>query len=154
MGDDPQNPSVIETETLNLEGPVESSNGGKISYRKHHANLDAFVDECNHELRTVRGLHACEAFVTATWKGEAMLTRVEMTTRGIVPMNAILNLPWVMPADKRQTGKEIVTDALIKLDLFMRDQCARNGGLLRQGFEAVARKTERILIPSGVDAGR
>jgi hypothetical protein len=154
MGNDPQNPSVIETDTLSLEAPVESSNGGKIGYRKHHANLDVFLDECNRELRDVRGLHACEAFVTATWKGEAMMTRVEMTTRGIVPMNALLNLPWVMPPAERKTAKEIVNEALQKLDLFMRDQCARNGGLLRQGFEAVARKTERILIPSGLTAGR
>ena len=132
----------------------EPTNGGKISYRKHHEKLDAFVDECNDELRRVRGMHACEAFVTATWKGEALLTRAEMTTRGVVPMNMPLNLPWVMPADVRQTPKEIVGDALGKMDLCMREQCARHGGLLRQGFEAIARKTDTILVPTVVSDGR
>ena len=158
MANDPQNQSVIETSDIT----VKLENGSPPSFRAHHEKLDAYVEECNRELRMTRGLHACEASVDANWKGQALLRREEMTNvrdpKTLAPVTMVmetpLDLPWLMPVDKRESANKILTAALHRIEMTMREQCAANAGVLRQSFNSTAQQLGRITVPTGVDAGR
>lgn len=153
-----QDEGVIETSNI----VAEPANGSPPRFRAHHEKLDAFVEECNRELCVSRGLHACEASVSASWRGQAVLRREEMTNERdpttLAPVTMTietpLDLPWLMPKDKLETASEILTRALHDIEQVMRDQCAKNKGIMRQSFNGFAQQSGRITVPSGVDIGR
>lgn len=113
------------------------------SFREHHDNLDHFVADCNAELRK-RGFHCCEAYVHATWQGQAVLS-VNSMTNGNPPIrnvNCPLPLPWTarQPLDLASA----VTGALGAIEKGMIELCGRDRAL-RIAFNEFGRRVSQTI---------
>ena len=104
---DAQNKSVDEVRTsepvLRIAPPKDQTSA--LSFAEHHDMLDRLIEDCRTWLRNTTAYHGCEAQVEATWSGQAVLVRHEMTNAVrpdgsplVITARCELPVPWMSGA--------------------------------------------------------